>query len=182
MLTFEVGGRGTVLGAALSALVERSAPGARVVLADSQVEADAGIRVRIAGHAREFVVRAPGVESDREIAATAPLIRFTAALQDLVTAAQAPAQPAGPTLRGMRREHATERERDVLRLLALGLSNNEIADELMISPNTVRTHLHTLSLKLAARGRTHLVARARARGYLEALALDTVPGRVRIPA
>lgn len=47
----------------------------------------------------------------------------------------------------------TEREQDVLRLVALRLSNQEIAHRLSISESTVKTHLHHASEKLGARTR-----------------------------
>ena len=69
--------------------------------------------------------------------------------------------------------HLTEREREVLCLLARGLSNNEIAIELTISINTVRTHIHALAMKLDAPSRARIVANARAARIPEALELET---------
>ena len=54
----------------------------------------------------------------------------------------------------------TQRERDVLRLLADGLSNEEIGKRLFISPETVRTHVRKAMAKLDADTRTQAVARA----------------------
>jgi DNA-binding NarL/FixJ family response regulator len=54
----------------------------------------------------------------------------------------------------------TEREREVLRLLADGLSNEEIGKQLFVSPQTVRTHVRKAMLKLEAETRTHAVATA----------------------
>jgi DNA-binding NarL/FixJ family response regulator len=54
----------------------------------------------------------------------------------------------------------TQRERDVLRLLADGLSNEEIGASLHISPETVRTHVRKAMAKLHAGTRTHAVATA----------------------
>ena len=54
----------------------------------------------------------------------------------------------------------TQREREVLRLLADGLSNEEIGKELFISPETVRTHVRKAMVKLDADTRTQAVARA----------------------
>jgi DNA-binding NarL/FixJ family response regulator len=54
----------------------------------------------------------------------------------------------------------TQRERDVLRLLADGLTNEEIGKELFISPETVRTHVRKAMTKLEADTRTHAVATA----------------------
>jgi len=54
----------------------------------------------------------------------------------------------------------TQRERDVLRLLADGLSNEEIGKRLFISPETVRTHVRKAMDKLDADTRTQAVAMA----------------------
>jgi DNA-binding NarL/FixJ family response regulator len=54
-------------------------------------------------------------------------------------------------------DHLTPRERDVLRLIALGDSNSEIGRRLHISPDTARTYVSRLLAKLNARDRTHLV-------------------------
>jgi len=58
----------------------------------------------------------------------------------------------------------TPREREVVRLIALGLSGPEIADELHITHETVRTHVRNATRKLHARSRAHLVAKALAEG------------------
>ena len=52
----------------------------------------------------------------------------------------------------------TQREREVLRLLADGQSNEEIGKRLFISPETVRTHVRKAMAKLAADTRTQAVA------------------------
>jgi DNA-binding NarL/FixJ family response regulator len=54
----------------------------------------------------------------------------------------------------------TQRERDVLRLLADGMSNEEIGKVLFISPETVRTHIRKAMAKLDADTRTQAVASA----------------------
>jgi DNA-binding CsgD family transcriptional regulator len=54
----------------------------------------------------------------------------------------------------------TQREREVLRLLADGLSNEEIGKRLFISPETVRTHVRKAMAKLEADTRTQAVATA----------------------
>lgn len=54
----------------------------------------------------------------------------------------------------------TDREREVLGLIALGLSNAELGDELRLSPGTVKTHVGRLLAKLQARDRAQLVIAA----------------------
>ncbi|TCO64583.1 response regulator transcription factor [Actinocrispum wychmicini] len=60
---------------------------------------------------------------------------------------------------GVLRE-VTDREREVLALVAGGLSNEEIADHLVISPATARTHVSRVMTKLRARDRAQLVVLA----------------------
>ncbi len=60
----------------------------------------------------------------------------------------------------------TARERDVLDLVAQGLTNAEVADRLVVSVETVKTHLSALFAKAAVRHRTELVVRAYEAGAL----------------
>ena len=60
----------------------------------------------------------------------------------------------------------SEREREILRLIAAGLSTNEIADELVITVGTVRNHIKHIYSKLDAHSRLQLVERARSLNLL----------------
>ncbi len=60
----------------------------------------------------------------------------------------------------------TAREREIVRLVALGHTAREIGDELHISHDTVRTHVRNAMEKLHARSRAHLVAKAVAGGLV----------------
>jgi LuxR family maltose regulon positive regulatory protein len=60
----------------------------------------------------------------------------------------------------------SSRELVVLRYMATSMSNQEIADELYVSVNTVKTHIKHVLRKLAATSRTHAVQQARAAKYL----------------
>lgn len=51
----------------------------------------------------------------------------------------------------------TEREREVMALVAAGLSNDEIAEKLVVSPATAKTHVSRAMVKLGARDRAQLV-------------------------
>ncbi|PIQ41577.1 MAG: hypothetical protein COW58_01740, partial [Thalassolituus sp. CG17_big_fil_post_rev_8_21_14_2_50_53_8] len=55
----------------------------------------------------------------------------------------------------------SERELEVLRKIAQGLSNQEIADQLFISLHTVKTHARKINVKLAAKSRTQAIHRAK---------------------
>ena len=59
-------------------------------------------------------------------------------------------------------EPLSPREQEILELVAAGLTNQEIADKLVISPETVKKHAGTIYGKLGVRSRTEAVARARA--------------------
>jgi two-component system, NarL family, response regulator NreC len=63
-------------------------------------------------------------------------------------------------------EALTQREREVLRLLALGHTNAEVAERLHLSVRTVETHRANLQSKLAVSGRAELVRHARERGLV----------------
>lgn len=64
------------------------------------------------------------------------------------------------------RNDLTQREREVLRLIADGRSNEEIGKALYISPQTVRTYVRKAMAKLQCRNRTHAVATALRRSLI----------------
>lgn len=83
------------------------------------------------------------------------------------------AEPAAPEPASIPADHAvpedtglTERQLEVLRMLARGAANKEIARDLGISPYTVKAHVAQLLMVLGASNRTHAVDLARRQGLL----------------
>jgi ATP/maltotriose-dependent transcriptional regulator MalT len=79
--------------------------------------------------------------------------------------------PASPTSLREQSNHApreslSEREAEVLRLVAAGLANREVAEHLVVTPGTVKKHLEHVYAKLGVHSRTAALATARALGVL----------------
>jgi LuxR family transcriptional regulator, maltose regulon positive regulatory protein len=72
---------------------------------------------------------------------------------------------AGSTLKFV--EHLSDREIEVLRLIAAGLSRQEIASQLVLSVNTVKTHARNIYSKLGVSSQMQAVTKARALGVLK---------------
>ncbi|HEU5030224.1 MAG TPA: response regulator transcription factor [Spirillospora sp.] len=88
---------------------------------------------------------------------------FPAAIRELA-ARHGPSPAGGRAVRW--HGELTEREADVLRLVAKGRSNAEIAGELFVSPQTVKTHVGNILAKLQARDRTQAVILAYETGFI----------------
>ena len=101
----------------------------------------------------------------RQLAATHVLMPDAeAAIRHMEAAQQQPvaAAEAAPALV----DPLSERELEVLRLIASGQSNQEIAETLIIALGTVKAHTSSIYRKLDARGRTEAVVKAQALGLL----------------
>ena len=98
------------------------------------------------------------VQAIRVVAAGESLL-FPAAIRSLV-ATHGATRPA-PGI-----DRLTPREGDVLRLMARGLSNAQIAAELVVGPETVKTHVGNVLSKLGARDRTQAVVAAYESGFV----------------
>jgi DNA-binding NarL/FixJ family response regulator len=86
---------------------------------------------------------------------------FPEAIRSLARAHAGARPPAG-----LAAYQLTEREQEVLRLMARGLSNAEIAGELILGLQTVKTHVANVLAKLNARDRTQAVIRAYESGFV----------------
>ena len=76
-----------------------------------------------------------------------------------------PGVPAGAAARGI--DQLTDREREILTLVARGLNSDQIGERLFISPATVKTHLARIMAKLDAHDRAQLVVRAYESGLVK---------------
>ncbi|HLS41428.1 MAG TPA: response regulator transcription factor [Ornithinicoccus sp.] len=100
------------------------------------------------------------LEAIRTVAAGKRLIQpaVTASLLERLVAGDLPGDDVVTT--GPRPEELTSRELDVLRLMAAGWSNREIAGGLHLAEGTVKNHVSSVLLKLGVRDRTRAVLRA----------------------
>jgi LuxR family maltose regulon positive regulatory protein len=145
----------------------------RALLADAagdRAAARGSLAAAVALAAPEGVVR-PFLDEGEPMAALLADLRGTARdARDraFLTALLAafPGRGSGPRPAGLA-ERLTEREMEVLRLLAAGRSNAGMAAELFVEQSTVKTHLIHLYGKLGVHSRTQAVARARSLGLLD---------------
>jgi DNA-binding NarL/FixJ family response regulator len=112
-----------------------------------------------------------GAEADELLAAIRTVSRGDALLSPAATRTlisrflvtpDAPRPADEASRRGL--ETLTEREREITSLVATGLSNDEIAAKLVLSPATVKTHVNRAMVKVAARDRAQLVVFAHRSG------------------
>ena len=73
---------------------------------------------------------------------------------------------ADPARRTLQREDLTEREQEVLSLVAQGMSNRDIAERLVLSPKTVKTHVSNILSKLHLADRTQAAIYALRQGWV----------------
>jgi LuxR family transcriptional regulator, maltose regulon positive regulatory protein len=93
------------------------------------------------------------------------LTRLAAAFEQAGLPIRPPVRPGGVVVAGLV-EPLTAREVEVLRLLAAGAPNRAIAEELVVTLETVKKHTSHLFDKLGVANRTQAVARARELGLL----------------
>jgi LuxR family maltose regulon positive regulatory protein len=146
-----------------SALAEAAASG------DDRRPGVASLHVALAGALRANgdldAARASALDG-LELARGGDLIAAREARQMLEWIDSAPGRAANRQAADGPVEHLSERELEVLRLVAAGRSNRQIADELFVAVGTVKAHVHAICAKLGAQNRTEAVALARAAGLL----------------
>jgi DNA-binding NarL/FixJ family response regulator len=116
----------------------------------------------IAAGARGVVLRdqvGPGIHAALAAVRSGLTVIDTELASSLVPNQPAPREPKG-------RGELTERERQVVQLLAEGLSNKLIADRLGISDHTAKFHVNGVMMKLGASTRTEAVVEAMRRGLI----------------
>ncbi|GAA2554934.1 response regulator transcription factor [Winogradskya consettensis] len=132
--------------------------GVRVVVLTT-FEADdnvlAALRAGAGGFLSKDVEPEELIRAIRVVAAGEALLtpRATRGLIDRLIAPERERRPLVPPALAM----LTDREREVLRLAALGRSNEDIAEQLTLSPLTVKTHVNRTMTKLGVRDRAQLV-------------------------
>jgi DNA-binding NarL/FixJ family response regulator len=134
-------------GAELCEQIRETSPATRVLLmsAVDRVSAHSARAIGAAG----FVPKGWGA---RDIAGAARMV-------GLGMTVFAPESEQPPSL-------LTEREREVLEMIAVGATNREIADRLFLSPHTVKDHTSALYRKMKARNRAEAILRAQRLGLL----------------
>ncbi len=98
----------------------------------------------------------------RVVAAGESLLSPTVTRRVIEAFARRPVPASAPDLSSL-----TAREREVMGLVGRGLSNEEIAAQLVISPATARTHVSRVMVKLAARDRAQLAVLANQAGLVD---------------
>jgi two-component system response regulator NreC len=134
-------------------------PEVRVLVLSMHDEADDVRRAFEAGAAGYVLKTAADEELVRAIRAVAAGERYVQSTVGAILAQPPP--PRGPV------DELSPREREVLRLLALGYTNQEIARELVVSVRTVESHRSHVMTKLRAGSRAEMVRHALNAGLLE---------------
>lgn len=156
--------------AATSAISEDPALAATRVIVLTTFESDEYVLAALRAGASGFLGKGvePGdlLDAIRVVKAGDALLS-PAATKGLI--AQFLAQPQGVSLAGSSvLDDLTERERELMALVAHGRSNEQIAEQLFLSPLTVKTHVNRAMAKLGARDRAQLVVLAYQTGLVRA--------------
>jgi DNA-binding NarL/FixJ family response regulator len=141
-------------GADAAAAIRRVAPNAKHIFLtreDSDVARFAALESGASGFIHKSRAAAEVVDAIRKVAAGGTLITPSAIAALINRRRQTDGQ----------RESLTAREKEVLRLMAEGLSSRDIASKLGISYATVRTHIRSLDAKLGVHSKVQAIVKAR---------------------
>ncbi|TDU86681.1 LuxR family two component transcriptional regulator [Kribbella voronezhensis] len=144
-------------------LLEGVAPAPRVLVVTTFENDDYVYDALRAGASGFLLKRTPPddiIAAIRTVASSESLL-FPEAIRALALAHVSTQHPTG-----LERYQLTEREQEVLRLMAKGLSNAEIAAELILGVQTIKTHVANTLAKLGARDRTQAVILAYESGFV----------------
>jgi DNA-binding NarL/FixJ family response regulator len=149
----------------------QSQPETRVIALTTYAD-DASVLSALRAGARGYLTKDAGADEIRHAVESVAAGRV--ALDEAVQRHVVEAVAGGETVAGgasePRRElpdELTPREAEVLRLIAEGLSNSEIAERLVVSPATVKSHVNHLFAKIGARDRAQAVAYAYRQGLVD---------------
>jgi DNA-binding NarL/FixJ family response regulator len=155
--------------AATNAIVRDEALASVRVLVLTTFESDDTVVDALRAGASGFLVK------DTEPADLIRAVRTVAAGEALLSPgatrrliAQVVGRPSRPASDPEALRELTPREREVMALVAEGLTNDEIAERLVVSPLTAKTHVSRIMLKLGARDRAQVVVMAYQSGLVEA--------------
>ncbi len=148
-------------GVEATALITAACPATRVIVLTT-FDYDEYVFNAIKGGAMGYLLKdvpAPElIETIRRVHAGESFIQPSVASKVLLEYGRRPSPPPG--------EELTEREQEVLDLLAAGASNREIGERLFLAEGTVKNHVSNILGKLHAANRTHAVALAREQGLI----------------
>ena len=162
-------------GVAATARITAEHPGTRVVVLTTYADDESIIRALQAGALGYLTKEATRAEIGRAVhaAAAGQAILDPGVQQRLLSAAaRAPGAPGVPAAPGAWRaagadDELTPREAEVLRLIAAGQSNREIARTLFVSEATVKTHVNRIFAKTGSRDRAQATRYAYTHGYAD---------------
>ena len=162
-------------GVAATARITAEHPGTRVVVLTTYADDESIIRALQAGALGYLTKEATRAEIGRAVhaAAAGQAILDPGVQQRLLSAAArapgAPGVPAAPGAGapGSADDELTPREAEVLRLIAAGQSNREIARTLFVSEATVKTHVNRIFAKTGSRDRAQATRYAYTHGYAD---------------
>ena len=150
-------------GAQVTERIVQAGTGTRVLILTTYADDDAvlpALRAGAVGYLTKDVTGEALLAAVRDVAAGRTVLdpAVQQRLIELVVADPAVTGPGAPAAPSADVEGLTRREADVVRLVAQGLNNRQVAKEMFVSEATVKTHLNHILAKLAMQDRAALIA------------------------